>query len=461
MRKIILSAILALGLMACEKQLDIVPKGQSTLSTVDDLELLLNYEWWHASNYDDLGVICNESIGAMPTVSDVLSRTNTLDYAYLAYDESVNRKELTASDSRYDGFYKTINYMNTVIAKMDEAKGDESRKPALVAEARIMRAYYHWLLVNIYAEQYDAATAANKGGVAYVTDIDVSTEKTKLTIEETYNKILEDCSDDVIAALPENSVNVFRPGKAFGYAVRSKVLMQMKNYEDALDYALKALEINGNIEDRSYIMESGTWSIKYDYAGNYAYIHGSNRAEPFMECLSLETGAMFEENDYSILYGGDWSAMFGSMMTGLDGCIMYFGMNAAANVLGINSDRMYYTAAECMIRTGEIEKGLQYVDKVRAFRIENYEPFANQYTASMTEEEAMALMQPAKWIECLSTYENFFDSKRWNTEDKYKKTITRDLGTGELYELAPDSPLWILPFPANAVRYNASLTHNY
>lgn len=460
MRKI-LFAILAVSLMACEKQLDIIPKGQSTLSTVEDLELLLNYEYWHSSNYADLGVICNESIGAMPSVPDVLSRTNTLDYAYLAYDESVNRKELTSSDARYNGFYSAINYMNTIIAKMGEVKGDESRKPSLIAEARIMRAYYHWLLVNIYAEQYDESTAADKGGIPYVTDIDVSVEKTKLSLQDTYAKILEDCSDEVIAVLPEKSVNAFRAGKAFGYAVRSKVLMQMKNYEDALDYALKALAVNGTIEDRSYIKDEFSWKVSYDYAGNYAYIHGSNRAEPFMESLSLETGAMFEPDDYSIKYGTDWNEMFGEMMTGLAGCKLYFGMNAEANVLGITSDRMYYTAAECMIRTGEIEKGLQYVDKVRAFRIENCRPLADNYTAAMTEEEAMALLQPAKWIECIATYENFFDCKRWNTEEKYRRTITRDLGEHGKYSISPDSPLWILPFPANATRYNASLTQNY
>lgn len=36
-----------------------------------------------------------------------------------------------------------INYMNVVIEKIDEAKGDESQKPRVEAEARVLRAYFH------------------------------------------------------------------------------------------------------------------------------------------------------------------------------------------------------------------------------------------------------------------------------------------------------------------------------
>ena len=72
----------------------------------------------------------------------------------------------------------------------------------------------------------------------------------------------------------------------------------------------------------------------------------------------------------------------------------------------------------------------------------------------------MALLRNAKWIECIGTYENFFDTKRWNSEEKYKTTIKRNLKQYGTYTLAPDSPLWILPFPASATRHNPTLTQN-
>ena len=91
-----------------------------------------------------------------------------------------------------------------------------------------------------------------------------------------------------------------------------------------------------------------------------------------------------------------------------------------------------------------------------------YEPFEG---TAADEKAAMELLQKAKWIECLSTYENFFDCKRWNTENDYKRTITRDFmtmdGSSYSYSLTPDSPLWIFPFPGDACSHNPSLTQNY
>lgn len=465
MKKIILILSLALSFTACDDQLDITPKGKTTLSNVTDLELLLNQEYMLGiSAASDLGMICNESLGLMESVPEVLSLTNTLSHAYMAYDETVDRVTLAQSDTRYEAAYRCINYMNVLIEKMPEATGDATRKPGLVAEARIMRAYLHWLLVNIHARQYDAATAATDGGIAYSDCPDVSVQKTKLTVEDTYRRILEDCSDEVIALLPsDDGGNVLRADRAFGNAVRAKVLMQMKRYDEALPYALEALRLNGKIEDRSAIMTSGAWVLPQDIADNYVYIGGSSRVSPTMETLSRESSRLFEEGDYVINYDGGWSEMYGVMFAGVEGCMIYFGWSAQGNEYGINSDRMYYTAAECYLRTGEIRKGLELVDRVRCYRVEDYESYVALYDAqSFGETEAMSLLQRAKWIECVGSYENFFDCKRWNTEPAYRRTITRDLGEEYgTFSLAPDSPLWILPFPASATRYNPSLTQNF
>ena len=192
---------------------------------------------------------------------------------------------------------------------------------------------------------------------------------------------------------------------------------------------------------------------------NYVVVEGVGRACPQMEALSLETVAQFEPDDYVIKYVGEngWSANMGSSFSALDGVLTYADWNGPTlNPWGITSDRMYYTAAECLIRTGKVSEGLALVNKVRALRVENATPLS-----ATTEAEAMALMQPAKWIECIGSYENFFDLKRWNSEPAYARTITRRLGEYGTFTLAPQSPLWIFPFPATATNHNSELTHNY
>lgn len=540
---VVVSVMATASLTACDSQLDITPKGQSTLSTVTDLEMLFNTNYNMGLPSADLGIICNESLGIGDNVPTLLKAKNTLAYAMLAYDESVDRANLTMQDERYENGYKYINNMNTIIAKMPDATGDETRKKTLIAEAHVMRAYLHWLIVNIFAKQYDEATADKEGGIPYVTDIDVTTVKEKLTLAQVYDLILEDCSDEYIHALPVRNDDVLRADQAWGNAVRAKVLMQMKRYAEAIPYAEKALEINGNIDDRSTVVGLKDWYLPKQSPSNYIYF--GIMAAPFAEAISMETAMRFEQGDYvkdyAFSFGMDpseeggwgddddddgddnwdddedwmskaecrqmyasltsrakalkpgiktrawgdedegdegwddddwyfapnsanpaWNQLFGMMMVGVIGSAQYYGVGAFANTYGITSDRMYYTLAECYIRTGRIADGLALVNKVREYRIH-----PDQYVAfeADTEAEAMRLLQDAKWIECISTYENFFDCKRWNTEPGYKQAITRTImeldGNMEMYTIEPESKLWVAPFPLSATRKNPTLTQNY
>lgn len=485
-------------LVSCNDKLDITPKGETTLDNLNDLECLLNNNFSIGNPMNDLGIVCNESLGASQNVPLALSQTKTNAYAWLAYDEKVDRANLTSEDTKYSSAYKFINYMNTIINKVPGIEGTEAKKSQILAEAHIMRGYLHWLLVNIYAQQYDESTAAQNGGIAYVTDLSVTDTKEKQTVAEVYKQILDDCSDTYINALPTDNSDVVRGDRAWGNAIRAKVLMQMKRYSDALPYALKALELNGTIDDRSSVLTNNDWILEQQATDNYVFM-GSLHA-PFMEELSIESAALFEAGDYVKDYayingkkggggGGDdddegeeaaegdgegddsgdsgstssdtnkaWSLIYGNMLSGVSGVYMYFGMQANVNEYGITSDRMYYTAAECYIRTGKIAEGMNLINKVRKYRID-----ADHYqllTAS-TEQEAMAVLQKCKWIECIATYENFFDCKRWNTEANYKRTITRNIPDVGTYTLAPNSALWVFPFPLNATRKNSSLTQNY
>ena len=73
----------------------------------------------------------------------------------------------------------------------------------------------------------------------------------------------------------------------------------------------------------------------------------------------------------------------------------------------------------------------------------------------------MEELQQAKFIECIATFENFFDRKRWNTEEKYKKNITRHVPDSGDYTITPESPLWVFPFPVQVMNNNPTFKQNY
>lgn len=475
MKKAYLFLMGCLAMAGCEKQLDIVPKGQTTLENIVDLEYLLNQDYDLSTIYN-LEILCNELIATGATgqpISTIMTSRNTIDAAMLTYDESIDRALLTATDASYTAIYRYISYMNQIIDRVYDVEGDDSRRPVLDAEAHIMRAWLHFLAVNIYARQYDEATAEELGGIPYCETIDIFEPRTKQSLATVYEKILADCDEKYIEALPDQSANVLRGNKAWGYAVRARVLLQMKRYDEALPLAAKALEYNSTIEDRSSTADSGTWNL-LDTAPNNLLFIGAGIASPFMLVISPETAARFEAGDYVMDYTTDWSELYASMMCGAPaGAKMFFGFLAEVNPWGLTTERVIYTKAECLIRTGQIKEGLAEVDKVRVNRIhpDSYTPFAER---GITDEaEAMALLQDAKWVECIGSFENFFDCKRWNSEEAYRQTITRTIpaadadfdgvpdGETSVFTLAPDSPLWVFPFPGDAVQHNSSLTQNY
>ena len=455
---------------ACGDYLDITPKGATTLNNITDLEYLLNGSYTNSTyEFPELLLLTNECCsGKTGDPSRIIADANTLEYAYIAYDEEFDRYAMTSSDTYYERYYGNINYMNVFLSRIEAVDGDEDTKTRLSAEARVLRAYWHYLLVNMYAKQYDAATAETEGGIPYVTDIEVENVKEKLTVAEVYRHLLEDCSDEVLEALPDEAVNVFRPGKAMGYAVRAKIYLQMKQYDYALEDVNMALQYNGNIDNRRPVMTEKIYE-RDEQDASVIFYAGFNSNGPYNYVVSPETARLFENGDILMNYGmvstledadSLWSQTRAKeiVLTEIgENIYVWMGRDYLLPTAGITSDQLYYIKAECLIRAGQYQAGLDEVNKVREYRID---PAVYQPLTANTEADAMKEMQDAKWIECLFTYNNYFDLKRWNTEENYRRTITRTIA-GTTYSLSPDSPLWVRPFPPTAVRHNSTLTQNY
>ncbi len=466
MKKTIYGSLLAMATILMNScDIEMVPKGQTTLESGKELEYLLNYLEVKDDPGTDLSVIVNESYGQeFTTVKQLISNTNTLISAYLSYNEKVDRPNLASKDNRYTSIYSAINTLNVALGKIDGTDADQQMRARVKAEAHIKRAWLHFLAANIYAAQYDPSTAASKGGIAYVTDY-IMDQKEQLPLDKVYELILEDLDDEYINALPDKAKSVVRCSKATGNAIKARVLMQMKRYNEALSYAEKSLSQYCVLEDRLPMIESGSWLLLSTSENNLLYVSSYSCSWwiPFCDNLSLEAIALFEDGDLTLEYGDDgyggdlWSEFYGESSTGIKGARSFIGYDTYKNPWGLTVESVKYIAAECLIRSGQIEKGLTHVNDVRKLRIhpDNYQDFS-----ASTEKEAMEKLQQAKFIEFLMTFENFFDRKRWNTEDNYKKTIVRDMPEVGTYSISPDSPLWILPIPLAVMNNNPSFKQN-
>ena len=166
MRKLlyILPVLLILGLAACENYVDITPTGKKTVDSTD--------------TYYELVALPNRCYypSAFALLSDNVwsKESNIIGKEYLSWDginmtfnEDAYRKDLS-DNNLYANCYEYILRSNIVISLVDYSTGDKGTKELAKAEAKIMRAWDHFILVNTFAKSYNPETAATDGGVAVV-----------------------------------------------------------------------------------------------------------------------------------------------------------------------------------------------------------------------------------------------------------------------------------------------------
>jgi hypothetical protein len=93
----------------------------------------------------------------------------------------------------WTGFYEGIAAANYALRIID-SKPDQENYRAMRGEALLCRALGHFLLVNLWAEHYDPATAATALGIPYVTEPETVAfkEYERKTVEEVYQLIEAD-----------------------------------------------------------------------------------------------------------------------------------------------------------------------------------------------------------------------------------------------------------------------------
>ena len=465
---------------SCKKFTEITPKGKNLLEKVSDLESILNYNYTLNGNvmvgspaaaisaedafvFDDLNLLINDLYPLRKNViTELASPIKTLDYALMTGDETVNRAALTPTDIKYAKMYYIINNVaNLVISNVDKAEGDKIKGNQLKAEAYMIRAWMHYLLVNIYAKAYNPATAANDPGIPYVKEgVPITEPNKKSTVAEVYQNILSDIDMAFsLNGLPKVPANSMRAGQGFAYAARARVFMSMRKYTEALEAANQSLDINNSIDDHRRYAPVGTAAFAHPLASGpeELFFTGGNTS---LRAITLEIiNNFYEPGDIIKDYAKPYQDL--NYLSGIPGSLHWLNNTYRKNSAGLNTSDTYLIKAECLIRAGgaqNIAAAMQIINFMRERRIH---PNVYAQINATTETAAIAALKKFSRIEFLFTVKNFLNLKRWNMEDgAYKETISRTI-SGQTYTIMPDSKLWIFPFPQNATDYNPNLSQNY
>lgn len=490
MKHYLYSCMIGLALLgtACDNYLDITPKGMSVLDKTDDylglLEDMYGYpiesEWYmcgEATSYD---------------MSILTEYKNPLNSAAFFWDGDFDRaaySTATGYNSLYTSCYNKIAKFNIVIRNINDSKGDQNDKVMGMAQAKILRAYNYFYLINTYAKPYDPNTAETDRGIFLRKEFSLEEEGVQASVAEAYRFIQQDI-EDALPHLPSVTNNPFRPDKSFGYALKAKVHLFMRQYDLALQASLDGIaEAEGNGRHRIWDMNAeynaaikanmaryngGMQESMFEYGGvmynmmrmtsqntffkhdyndpeNLLYQHGFNQMSPHPTMVRKDVADLFnprEDLRYTFSMG-----MIPARPTSEQGSVALNNMMIQWNCGGIKLSEVYLMAAECYARKGDVVNAMKYINDLRRNRViaKYYHPL--QATDA---QEAMTLVRQERKKELLLTSNGFFDMRRFCTE--FNETLTRQYND-KVYRLSPTSHLLTYPFPLSAMQ-NSNLIQN-
>ncbi|KQT18424.1 hypothetical protein ASG31_06790 [Chryseobacterium sp. Leaf404] len=243
MKKIILSLALIVAAISCKDDyLDTVQPGKVDaavfFTTQDDAMQATNAIYSSLRSWENSAFPAQYVFGV--PADDVEKGSNPGDASFI---NVYNNFSYTASDGGVEGYWigqwQFVNRCNQVITNVPGINMDESLKSRLIAEAKMLRAYFYFNLVRIY------------GGVPIFNGLpsDGNYNIPRNSISEVYDFIISDLSA-AAAVLPQSydAANVGRVTKGGALGLLSKVYLYKKDWQKAYETSNQVIALGYSLD---------------------------------------------------------------------------------------------------------------------------------------------------------------------------------------------------------------------
>ena len=388
---------------------------------------------------------------------------------------------LTYTNTIWNCLYDGIGSCNLAISLADRApfKTEEERNAA-VAEARFMRAFYYFWLVNLYAQPYAPATAADAPGVPLKTTSYMEDLKFFRTRHDTlYNHIAEDLMQAGLLLQGQNEEEKFRASSDAAWALLSRVRLYMGDWEqvvaacdmvNALDRRLEPLTENYNadfirVDNPEIIFMSGSFCMRniFGYLGGWMY----RVSDDFL--------SLFGENEgYEDLRETAWLTT-NFVSTRYVPAKVRSGMSASgslkiADAVVIRYAEVLLNKAEALVMLEREEEAVAVLEELLKNRYKDGKCPA----ITARGEELMDFIRTERRKELCFEGHRWFDLRRYAVNPKYpltdyeivhkvydmpSNTGANQIGTARL-KMFPEGKSWTLQIPAYEININPDIEIN-
>lgn len=314
-KNILVALAFAVLFTSCDQFLDVKPIGKIIPKSYSEYRALITDAYSIEMNDRSYSAFLSDEAVFRPS-----------ENSYIQFFKDIFIWNITSPDARvqqlpWQTFYKNIFYANHIIKDKDNIiEGTPDQVNQLVGEAYLLRAYMYFNLVNLYADHYGLSDPNTQRGIP-ISPLDVDLEKRNKpsSVAEVYKQVINDMNDGM-ALLTVNEQPKgynYRFSKISAYGLAARVYLYMGDFAKAAEFAQKALDINGKLENLN--SSSAVMPYKFKSVENilalektFTYENSSTLAvSPSLIALyskdnDLRLGAFYRysSGDYKVKLGG-------------------------------------------------------------------------------------------------------------------------------------------------------------
>lgn len=187
--KITLLLLMLAGVSSCDDFLSEKPDNRTEINTPDKIsEVLVNA--YPQMSYFDIAETMSDNVFDSGVQFGSTLQKNLQNYNWEIQTETNN---IDTQAYYWDACYKAIAHANTALQAIEDLGSPSSLNPQK-GEALLARAYAHFMLVSLWSQRYNPATASSTPGIPYLTkpESELSPQYKRNTVQEVFDFIQKD-----------------------------------------------------------------------------------------------------------------------------------------------------------------------------------------------------------------------------------------------------------------------------
>ena len=475
---------LFLGAVSCTDFLKETSQDEIKPTSANDYKELITGEIYNETN----NTAVNTYLDIMTDDCEEFARnaflggdTRNAGFGYFTWQQNpeLQVEGVLNSDNAWAHYYHQILMTNMILYDIDNMNGTDQEKSLVKAEAHMIRAYAYYMLVNLYGEPYDPATASSALGVPINNLVGAQDVKfQRASVHDIYDIITDDCKAAInyfIAGGDNNSIYRWNLNAARVFYAR--VCLYLRDWETAIKNVNEVLAVKADLWNLNDKLSEGTETAELFFFNSrnpeilftfgYYYINyfatGAKGAYPASTDLlkTYAAGDLRVDGEYGdASYDGAYIRLQGSSFLGGGTRNAQYKYDDASytSVHGqaIRTAEAYLIRAEANVNIGAVEDALDDLNTLRSYRM-----IPGSYTelSGLSQEEALVEVKAERRRELCFEQLRWFDLRRWD-RPSIIHTYTPDLdnlNAVQYYRLEENDPAYTLPVPREVLEQDSDL----